>query len=176
MPSGHTSQCKSCISIYRRNYWIRNGKEVKDKYRTGKGKEIMKKARQILRKKYNAENPQYRLKKRISSILRKSLHTNTENSTLSSYIGCSVSYFRQYIESKFVKNMSWQNPKDWHLDHIIPCKAFDLTNNIELKACFNYRNYQPLWAMDNIRKKDYYNNIDKEKYLAYITNLMNTKD
>lgn len=42
----------------------------------------------------------------------------------------------------------------WHVDHIIPCAAFDLTKPAEQAKCFHYSNLQPLWATDNYRKSN----------------------
>ena len=48
--------------------------------------------------------------------------------------------------------MSWDNQGEWHIDHIIPCASFDLTNEEEQEKCFHYTNLQPLWAIDNMVK------------------------
>jgi hypothetical protein len=78
-------------------------------------------------------------------------------------IGCTVTHLKAHLESKFTEGMTWENygtspdgsfRDAWHIDHIVPCAAFDLTDNAELLACFNWRNLQPLWAADNIKKKD----------------------
>jgi DNA/RNA endonuclease G (NUC1) len=52
--------------------------------------------------------------------------------------------------------MNWENygKNGWHIDHIIPCASFDLTDPKQQKNCFHYTNLQPLWAADNIRKSD----------------------
>lgn len=49
--------------------------------------------------------------------------------------------------------MIWSNYGSyWHVDHIIPCSSFDLTNPEEQKKCFHFTNLQPLTAVDNMRK------------------------
>jgi hypothetical protein len=58
-----------------------------------------------------------------------------------------------YLESKFLPGMTWQNHgKMWHVDHIIPCAAFDFTKPREVQKCFALSNLQPLWAKDNLKK------------------------
>ena len=42
----------------------------------------------------------------------------------------------------------------WHIDHIIPCAFFDLTKASHQRVCFNWQNLQPLWAKDNLSKRD----------------------
>ena len=66
-------------------------------------------------------------------------------------LGCSIKYLKQYLEKQFKKGMNWRNYKidGWHVDHIIPCNSFDLTNPEEQRRCFNYTNLQPLWAKEN---------------------------
>jgi len=44
----------------------------------------------------------------------------------------------------------------WHVDHIIPCDAFDLTRENEQLRCFNWRNLQPMFAAQNIAKGNTY--------------------
>jgi hypothetical protein len=68
------------------------------------------------------------------------------------FIGCSVDYLREYLESKFKDGMTWENKGEWHIDHIKPCASFDITDIEEQKKCFHYTNLQPLWAKDNISK------------------------
>lgn len=69
-------------------------------------------------------------------------------------VGCSVSELVKHIESRFVSGMSWDNRGKWHLDHVIPVSAFDLNDPCQQEAAFHYTNLQPLWARDNLSKKD----------------------
>jgi len=67
-------------------------------------------------------------------------------------VGCSVPHLRQHLEAKFTDGMTWDNHGEWHIDHIKPCAAFDLTCERQQRECFNYTNLQPLWAVDNLTK------------------------
>lgn len=70
--------------------------------------------------------------------------------------GCTATELRAYIESQFMEGMSWENYGKfldcWHIDHIKPCSAFNLTDPEEQRACFHYTNLQPLWAPENLAK------------------------
>jgi len=92
----------------------------------------------------------------VRSRISNALNGNFKSGSSIGDLGCSVEYFRHYIEGKFLPGMTWDNYGlyGWHLDHIIPLASFNLSNREEfLKAC-HYTNYQPLWAIDNLRKND----------------------
>lgn len=74
-------------------------------------------------------------------------------------LGCDMEFFKSYLESKFTEGMSWNRISEIHIDHIKPCSKFNLRNSEEQKACFNYKNLQPLWWQDNLIKSDKYNNL-----------------
>jgi hypothetical protein len=69
-------------------------------------------------------------------------------------IGCSLQELAGILESKFKLGMTWGNHGSWHIDHIIPCSHFDLTQLEEQKKCFHFSNLQPLWAIENIVKSN----------------------
>lgn len=77
----------------------------------------------------------------------------SERSRAKDLLGCSVSDFKRYLESKFEGGMSWGRFSEIHIDHIKPCAAFDLLDENQQKECFHYTNLQPLWASDNIKKR-----------------------
>lgn len=121
-------------------------------------KEIIKKIKNKLKKKSlpkklditNKKGAVYNSKNRARSIL-KQLDIKKDAGEL---LGCTTENFVSYIETRFVKGMTWENygAKGWHIDHIRPCASFDLTDIEQQKACFHYTNLQPLWARDNCRK------------------------
>lgn len=50
------------------------------------------------------------------------------------------------------EGMSWENYGEWHIDHIVPCSSFDLTDPKQQEDCFNFKNLQPLWGWENSKK------------------------
>jgi hypothetical protein len=46
------------------------------------------------------------------------------------YIDCNRDAFRAWIEGQFKPGMSWENRREWHLDHIVPRSSFDLSSGV----------------------------------------------
>jgi hypothetical protein len=82
-----------------------------------------------------------------------------------------------YIEKQFIGGMSWENHgrKTWHIDHIIPLSSFDLQKEEERLKAFHYTNLRPVWASENLTKKDrlisFPFGLDPEKLLTYPINV-----
>lgn len=105
---------------------------------------------------------EFKIKTNLRSRVRAALKgVYKENKTID-FLGCSVYSLKNHLESLFQKGMSWDNYGNpngdhsdcWHIDHIQPCSSFDLTDPEEQKKCFHYTNLQPLWGIDNIKKRD----------------------
>lgn len=69
-------------------------------------------------------------------------------------IGCTPDKLRSHLQAQFKQGMAWNNYGKWHVDHIVPVTAFDLSKPEEQRRCFHYTNLQPLWGSDNIRKSN----------------------
>lgn len=68
-------------------------------------------------------------------------------------IGCLAEFLKQHLKKQFYDNMSWNNyGAYWHVDHVIPCKEFDLRKEEEQKKCFHWTNLQPLTIQHNLEK------------------------
>lgn len=69
-------------------------------------------------------------------------------------LGGPIEKVRAHLESLFQEGMSWSNHgvTGWHIDHVIPIAAFDLSQEENVLKCFNYTNTQPLWANHNMVK------------------------
>lgn len=90
------------------------------------------------------------MRNRLREIMRSSKNGGTDR--ISSLIGCSTRELSKHLESKFKKGMSWDNYGEWHVDHIIPCAAFDHEDPKQIKTCWHFTNLQPLWAHENLKK------------------------
>jgi len=106
------------------------------------------------RKRPNARTPAQKIKASMRRRFYKVIKHQAESSKIVEISGCSLEFLRSYLESLFTKGMSWDNygVNGWHIDHIIPCSAFDLSNPDHAKRCFHFTNLRPLWAKDNLEK------------------------
>ena len=69
-------------------------------------------------------------------------------------LGMSIDEFRVHIENQFDEFMSWENRGSyWQFDHIYPLNKANLRDRVEFLAVANWRNYQPLEAVENIRNE-----------------------
>lgn len=70
-------------------------------------------------------------------------------------VGCTSDKLRIYLESLFQPGMSWENHGQgsgfWNIDHKIPLSVFSKSAADQRKA-WNFKNLQPLWHEDNLRK------------------------
>lgn len=119
-----------------KKYVLANKDKLKEKWKND-GKKITRRIRDSLNH-------------RISEIF-KSNKSNKQNKTFH-YLGCNKEYFKKWFEFLFDDNMTWENYGQWHIDHVIPCKSFNLTNEEEQKKCFSWKNLRPCWATENISK------------------------
>jgi hypothetical protein len=174
-----TGGCSVCLLTYSREWVKADRSKNPEKYRerdrmrvrprTDEQRELEAKHREAHRDKiraygreYNAErrarDPQYRLRcglhSRITVALRKGYGKKAHKTM--ELLGCSIEYLTQYLEVQFKPGMTWENygRNGWHVDHIVPCTAFDLSDPVEQKRCFHYSNLQPLWEAENISKSN----------------------
>ena len=97
-------------------------------------------------------DPIYKLKMTQRNRIRVGLKAKTKVSSTCELLGCSFIELKAYIEKQFVDGMNWANMGKWHIDHIIPLAAFDLSIKENQKIVFHYTNLQPLWAEENLKK------------------------
>lgn len=159
--NGLQSKCKDCEKAYKlatkdndkinkRNHYLKHKDKIKARV-----KEYSKKHKYKMQKAMFVKHPEKKIlhnqRTRINGLLKSKKSTSTIK-----LLGCTISEFKQYLESQFTKGMSWDNYGlfGWHVDHIIPCSMFNLFDDNDLRQCFHYTNMQPLWAKDNLLKSD----------------------
>jgi len=175
---GYRSQCKVCQKIYRDNtkpqqrererVWRENNKEhVKTKQELYKitHKEYTK----AYKKQWASENKEkrafkdklrrqqdilFRLKGNLRTRMNRAIKGNYRTGSAVRDLGCSIEFFKEYIEKQFQPGMSWENwgLDTWHIDHIISLSTVDLTNREQLLKVCHYTNQRPMWAERNIRE------------------------
>jgi hypothetical protein len=166
-------EVKVRMAKYIREYWKKNKKkiEIKKKTYAEKNKEYLRKKKSEYGKKnkkkirdkarirvrtYLKTRPQFKLKLYLRNRVREVLKEQKTIKSQSTFelIGCSPKQLRNHIQKLFKRNMNWNNYGKWHVDHIVPCSKFDLTDVKQQRICFNYKNLQPLWARENIIKSN----------------------
>lgn len=109
-------------------------------------------------------NPTAKMGSRISRKIRYALdyYANKKKEMPTEHLtGCPIIALIQWIESQFENGMTWYNygKFGWHIDHVKPCAAFDLSDIEQQKQCFHYTNLQPLWCKENLSKGAKWNGI-----------------
>jgi hypothetical protein len=166
---GLRHNCKACCSAINKQ-WNEKNPRVRTEYQ----KEYKKKNHESyskVQKKWERSNPQYHAKYKkqrrendiefyLTEKLRNRLYSvikgfSKSSSTLD-LLGCSLEQLRSHIESQFTEGMSWDKFGFYgiHIDHIIPCASFDMSDPEQQRQCFHYKNLQPLWWRDNLKKGD----------------------
>ena len=145
---------KSEIDIYNHNYNIINRKTIQERHT-----KYLKDKRQT--------DPNYKISVTCRNRIKKLIKGVHKTSTL---IDCEKDLLMKWFEKNFSEGMTFENHGTfWHIDHVIPCKHFNLTDDKELKMCFHWSNLQPLKAEVNLSKKDKINkNEIKNHFLKVV--------
>jgi hypothetical protein len=181
--SGLHSWCKKCSAESERQRYKNNPEKVKEinkRWRMnhhekakGKCKQYYKdnteKHKKVVRQwqinnpekirevgKRRRSNPTYRLSQAISIGIWRTLKTGKDSKCWEELVGYTLRGLITYIEKQFIDGMSWNNQGKWHIDHIIPISLwkFESFNDREFKQCWSLINLQPLWAKENIKKRN----------------------
>jgi len=166
--------CKECNKKYvyenkerislRNKLWFENNKEHKVQY--DKDYKLKNAQKYIDYRNKNKEKfNNYRKEKRNNDPLyklsgnlrRRILHCIkrkywNKNNTTKDILGCDFNQVMIHLENQFTEGMTWENQGKWHIDHIIPLSSAKTKE--ELITLCNYKNLQPLWAIDNLIKSN----------------------
>lgn len=153
--------CKKCISNatdkearkkYYKEYYQKNRNKVIQHQL-----EYIKNNRDKVNKRHNNKyhsDINYKLKHNLKRRMNNAIKGYFKNDSTIKLLGCDLETVKKHLASKFTQGMNWENYGKWHIDHIIPCASFDLSDPEQQRKCFHYTNLQPLWAKDNMNKRD----------------------
>lgn len=106
-------------------------------------------------KRRRAEDAKYKLICDIRNMLNNAFNKRTKvgkTKRAEEILGCSIDFFIEYLQSKFKVGMTLENHGEWHIDHIIPLSVAETEE--EVIRLNHYTNLQPLWAKENIVKRN----------------------
>lgn len=97
-------------------------------------------------------DPVFAMKRRVRDLISVRLRNcgYTKKSRTHEILGCDWEFFKTHIERQFHKGMTWDNRRDWHLDHIRPIAT--ATTEEHVVALNHFTNLRPMWAKDNLAK------------------------
>lgn len=170
---GYRPQCKPCFSHLNGKVWESQrrqdrlaGKKIQRKPISEEQKEQYKQRRRVGNRgpEYAVAQKEWRTKyysdpqKNLARVVRRRLYmarkAECKTGKTLEYLGCSWAELKLHLEAQFQPGMSWENygKGGWHIDHIQPLCAFDLTQEEHLKIVCHYSNLRPLWQQENIAK------------------------
>ena len=166
---GYDSKCKLCkkeyynnnkdhILDYHHEYNRQNSETIATKnkhYRLSNKKTLADKALARYHKRYKSDASY-----RITRLLRRRVNSTLEQHTDTSLelLGCTVTYLKSHLQETAISNgypdfdINDYDGSKYHIDHIIPCCQFDLSDPKQQRDCFNYSNLQILTSYENLRK------------------------
>ena len=162
-----SKKCKKC-ELYKnkkshnkatKKYYSQN-KEYYKKYREDNEQKLKiyrekyKDRANFLRRERRQTDPEYKIMCNLRCRVRKTLKKSKSKNTIT-LLGCTISFFKKWIEWQFNSKMSWNNYGIyWEIDHVIPCSSFSLENIEEQNKCFNWSNCRPLESLKNSSKNN----------------------
>ena len=146
---------KEKTKIRRKKYYEANREKILKQKQNDKERIRIRNTIYVRNKRRN--DPLYRLKSNIRTVIRKSIKKQnyTKNSNTHKMLGCSWEKFKVHIESQWQSWMNWDNYGKyngelnfgWDIDHIIPIASAKTEE--ELTKLFHWSNCQPLCSKVN---------------------------
>jgi len=131
-------------------------------------KEYQKKYAKLNRSKINdrvkerkIEDPLFKLSSNIRCLVKNSIKKlgYIKSKKSEEILGCSLEYFKEYLESQFEPWMTWDNngiyskvKVTWQIDHIIPISSAKTEE--EVLKLSHYTNFRPLDSFENLKKSN----------------------
>jgi hypothetical protein len=152
----YKSRNRDAISRYNKKYRKENAEKIKQLsdnwYKNNREYAIKSASQRILKRRKTDNLFKFKdgIRLRILCSIRRMGYT--KKSKTQEILGCSWGFFKRYIEQRWIAGMTWENHGMWHFDHVVPISSAKTKN--EVMKLNHYTNFRPLWAKDNLLKKD----------------------
>jgi len=176
---------KNKIQKTLKKYYIKNSQKIREKIKLWNNKNKERVAKRVSQYTKNHKNAIYEYQKKyrkeslsknykLAELLRKRLRNalNSKNITKTNkalyLLGCNIDHWKNHLQQTAIQNgykdfnINNYSTKEYHIDHIVPCSAFNLKCSYHQKLCFNYKNMQILTREKNLKKKDLLLNYPKD--------------
>lgn len=109
-----------------------------------------------LHQRRQACDPRYRINRSMRALTQQALAGRKAGAKWLSLVDYTLVDLMAHLERQFASGMTWDNYGQWHIDHILPLSGFDFDSaaHDDFKACWTITNLRPLWANENIIKRD----------------------
>lgn len=156
--------CRQCVlgRLPARNklYYQKNKEKVKAQ--TSEYQRKNKEARNAYKSKWNKRKSLIdsdfaallAMRKMVSRVFDRLNQKRRETVRTVEFLGFTTDEFKAHIERQFQPGMTWENRKEWHVDHIVPLSSFDLNCETERKRANALTNLRPIWKRENLLKSD----------------------
>lgn len=98
-------------------------------------------------------DPAFKMAHALRCRVRKVLQGISKSANTLALLGCTGDEFRRWLEFNFSDGMTFANHGSlWHIDHVIPCSKWDLSDPEQQRQCFHWANMKPMLARANCSK------------------------
>lgn len=147
---------------YYKNYYIINKNKIKNTHKIYyiNNKEKINNYNKININKLYHKSSNFKISQLLRNRINEALKHNRKSQSTSSLLGCSLEQYKNYLQSTAISNsyedfdINNYNSAEYHIDHIVPCSAFNLKCGYHQRLCFNWSNMQILRAKKNLEKSD----------------------
>lgn len=149
----YTKKNRDKLITYHRNWYDKN---LKDKGANSDNPEYYKHYRDMVNKTQALRlktDMAFKIKRNVGRMMKNFFDKKRKTYEI---VGCDQDLFHDWIlwqaelDDIDINNYG----KEYHIDHVVPCASFKLTDEDQQKVCFNWSNMRPLLASENIIKGD----------------------
>jgi hypothetical protein len=146
---------KEKINEKKKQYYLKNINKIKKYHKkyVSLNKDKINKYKNEWKLNKIKNNPTYKIKDNLRHRIYMALKGTVKSKKTIDLLGTSIDNLWNHLEKSFRPGMTKNNyGKIWHVDHKIPCAAFDLTKLEEQVKCFHFTNLQALFVKENLSK------------------------